>query len=223
MIGPIAHVKPLSTGRWPAASARVEPVSRPEREQARTGRGAEVRARGPELVQDVLAALLHVQEHRGRDHGHGHGHGHGPGWPHGPKPHDPPPPADDPPPVSEEPEPTPEPEPEPVPQPTPQPAPVVVVDDPAPVRFLESVRQQLRSDLADVPFSKRNAKPAAAPVAPAGPGAFYTPGVFTPAQAGAMRTVAQGQAGLALLQAAQMSQYAFMMAGPNPFRAQTSA
>ncbi|MFN3585671.1 hypothetical protein [Phenylobacterium sp.] len=217
MIGSIAHVKPLSTGRWPAASARVEPVSRTDREQARTGRGAEVRARGPVLAQDVLAALLRVQEHGGRDHGRGHG----PGWPHGPKPHDPPPP------VSEEPEPTPEPQPEPgpgpVPQPAPQPAPVVVVDDPAPVRFLESVRQQLRSDLADVPFSKRNAKPVAAPVAPAGLGAFYTPGVFTPAQAGAMRTVAQGQAGLALLQAAQMNQYAFMMAGPGPFRAQTSA
>jgi outer membrane biosynthesis protein TonB len=176
------------------------------------------------LAQDVLAALLHVQEHGGRDHGHGHGHGHGPGWPHGPKPHDPPPPVDDPPPVSEEPEPTPEPEPEPVPQPAPQPAPVVVVDDPAPARFLESVRQQLRSDLSEVPFSKRNAKPpAAAPVAPAGLGAFYTPGVFTPAQAGAMRAVAQGQAGLALLQAAQMSHYAFMAAGPDPFRTSTSA
>lgn len=212
MIGPVANVKPLSSGRWPAASARVEPVSRPESEQARTGRGAEVRARGPELSDAAMAALLHAQEHRG--HGHGYGYGHGHGSPHGPKPHDPPP-------VSQEPEPTPEPQ--PTPQPAPQPAPVVVVDDPSAVRFLESVRQQLRSDRADVPYSRRNAKPAtAAPVAPAGLGAFYTPGLFTPALAGAMRTVAQGQAGLALLQAAQMSHYAFMAAGPDPFRTSAS-
>jgi hypothetical protein len=105
--------------------------------------------------------------------------------------------------------------------------PPVVADDPAPVRYLESVLERLHaapvSQFPDVPFSQRDAqKTSPQPAAPAGLGAFYTPGVFTQAQAGAMRTVNQAQAGLALLQAAQMQAYG-AASGSNLFRISTFA
>lgn len=140
-----------------------------------------------------------ADEHRNHDNNGRWGDWRGNGKPKKPHPHDPPP--------------------APTPAPTPAPAPVVV-DSPEPVRFLERVREQLHtkpeSRFPDAPFSQRDKPAVPAAQTPQGLSAFYTPGAFTPAQASAMRTVAQGQAGLALLQAAQMSQYSAAGFGLRP-------
>lgn len=234
MVSSVASLKHLSAGRWPVASVRPQPArTESTTEAARTGRGAQVRAYHgadrPAFAAAAMAALLNAQggvdwrevrdeirddvrdavedllERLRERHGHGR--------PRGPKPHDPPP--SDPPPSTEPPPPT---EPPPV---LVQPAPVV--DDPAPARFLESVRAQLRADAGPAapttPFSQRNKPAAPAPRPAGGPlAAFHTPGVFTQAQAGAMRATVQAQAGVALLQAAQMSLYGPPPGAANPFR-----
>lgn len=229
MVSSVASLKHLSAGRWPVASVRPQTTSQSETtqtgtttEQARTGRGGEGRARRvdgapgtAELSSAAMTVLLGVQErhgaHEARDRATD-----ALGdvldrlerkKPKPPEPNDPPPP-----PPAEPPPPAPRP---------------VVVDDPAPARYLASVLERLHaepvSQFPDVPFSQRNApKTSPQPAAPAGLGAFYTPGVFTQAQAGAMRTVSQGQAGLALLQAAQMQAYG-AAARPNAFRINTFA
>lgn len=228
MVSSIASLKHLSAGRWPVASVRPLATSQTETtqtgtkktEEARAGRGAEQRAEkiagrvvgrgqlGAELSSSAMAALLRVQErhvgHEVQDVLERLLERLERKKPKPPKPHDPPPP------------------------PPPQaPPPVVVVDDPAPVRYLESVLERLRaepvSQFPDKPFSQRDVQQTSPPsVAPAGLGAFYTPGVFTQAQAGAMRTVSQAQAGLALLQAAQMQAYG-ATSGSNLFRISTFA
>ncbi|RAK51045.1 hypothetical protein [Phenylobacterium deserti] len=241
-VGVAGLMRDLAVARAAAASKTSQVAQRGPHPPATPAQSAQPARATPALSQDTLSALLKLQdvaEHvldrvpgpvgdrledlfedlldRWKDKLHPPK-----GGPQHPPVTNPPPVVSNPPPVVTQPPPVVTQPPPVVTQPPPvvvQPPPVVTVPKPKPttsgaspsIRFLERVRDQLHESpirrTQPLPFSKRGEAPRRA----------YTP----PVELQVVKTVAQGQAALALLQATQMSLFQFQMAGlygpPNPF------